>query len=130
MTPEQFLARIGKQPLAPAYLFLGQEGYQRRICKRALLEQALPAEAREGGLTQSDLENTTLQEVLDDARSLSLFSSERVIWICSAELALPRRLTGTGDEGDDSGHTPESQLAGYLKSTTRGTVLVFRMQPL
>lgn len=125
MTPDQFLARIGKQPLAPAYLFLGQEGYQRRICKRALLEQALPAEAREGGLTQSDLENTTLQEVLDDARSLSLFSSERVIWICSAELALPRRLTGIGDEGEDSGHAPESQLASYLKAATRGTVLVF-----
>jgi DNA polymerase III delta subunit len=89
LNPEQFLSKISKQPLAPAYLFLGQEGYQRRLCKEALLERVLPGEARWSGLTQIDFENATLTEILDDARSLSLFSSDRVIWAASAELALP-----------------------------------------
>jgi DNA polymerase III subunit delta len=123
LNPEQFLSKISKQPLAAAYLFLGQEGYQRRMCKEALLERALPGEARASGLTQVDLENTTLTAVLDDARSLSLFSSERVIWAASAELALPRRLTTAGNEETEA--SSASELAGYLKAPTPGTVLVF-----
>jgi DNA polymerase III subunit delta len=124
MTPEQFLARIAKQPPAPVYLFLGPEAYMRRVCKDALLTRVVPGEARADGLTQLDLENGTLLDVLDDARSLSLFSSERLIWVCSAEMALPRRLTSAADE-DDKGDSAESQLAAYLDAPTPGTVVVF-----
>ncbi len=124
MTPEQFVARIAQQPPAPAYLFLGQEGYQRRVCKDALLNRVLPGDLRAGGLTQTDLENTTLRELLDDARSLSLFSADRVVWVSSAELALPRRMTDSEDS-----ERPEkslaSDLAAYLSAPTPGTVIVF-----
>lgn len=125
MSPEQFLSRIPKQPPAPAYLFLGQESYQRRACKNALLDRILPGDLRAEGLTQIDLENTKLPEILDDARSLSLFSSDRVIWISSAELALPRRLMSGGDEADDAERSGVSELTAYLKAPTPGTVLVF-----
>jgi DNA polymerase III subunit delta len=125
MSPEQFLVRIAKQAPASAYLFLGQEGFQRRACKEALLNRVLPGDLRAEGLTQIDLENTTLPEVLDDARSLSLFSSDRVVWVCSAELALPRRLTTGGDDAEDSEKPGGSALAAYLKAPTPGTVLVF-----
>ena len=81
MTPEQFLAKIAKQPPLPAYLFLGQEGYQRKLCREALLARLLPGDARAEGFTQVDLDGLSLSEVLDDARSLSLFASERLIWI-------------------------------------------------
>lgn len=117
------MAKIGKQPLASVYLFLGQEGYQRRQCKDALLDKALPGDARADGLTQTDLDERTLAEVIDDARSLSLFARERVIWVASAELALPRRLTAAAED-DDGGKTPESPLLSYLKAPTPGTVLV------
>ncbi|MBV8807693.1 MAG: DNA polymerase III subunit delta, partial [Acidobacteriaceae bacterium] len=124
MIPEQFVARISKQAPAPAYLFLGQEGYQRRLCKQALLERVLPSGAKTDGLTQVDLENITLAQALDDARSLSLFAQDRVIWISSAELALPRRMTSTADESDEGG-SPDEPLRAYLKSPTPGTVVVF-----
>lgn len=122
MTPEQFLARIVKDRPAPAYLFLGQEGYQRRLCKEALIRRVFPHDSSDG-LTQIDLESATLRQVLDDARSLSLFSSDRLIWVCSAELALPRRLAA--EEGEDGGKSGESGLAEYLQHATPGTVLVF-----
>jgi DNA polymerase III subunit delta len=125
MSPEQFLARIAKQSPAPAYLFLGQESYQRRACKNALLDRVLPGDLRADGLTQIDLENTNLPEVLDDARSLSLFSSNRIIWVGSAELALPRRLTSGGEDTEDGDKSGSSELAAYLKAATPGTVLVF-----
>src|SRR4051812_38561095 len=125
MIPEQFLVRIAKQAPAAAYLFLGQESYQRRACKEALLNRVLPGDLRGGGLTQVDLECTSLPEVLDDARSLSLFSNDRVVWVCSAELALPRRLTNSGDDHEDTEKSGGSGLAAYLKAPTPGTVLVF-----
>ena len=125
MNPEQFLARIAKQAPVPAYLFLGQEGYQRRVCKDALLNRVLPGDLRAEGLTQFDLENTTLGEVLDDARSLSLFSNDRILWVSSAELALPRRLTSSGDETGDESKSGASELSAYLDAPTPGTVLVF-----
>jgi DNA polymerase-3 subunit delta len=124
LSPDQFLAKIAKQTPAPAYLFLGQESYQRRLCRDALLTKVLPGDARADGFTYSDLEDTTLAHVLDDARSLSLFASERVIWIASAELALPRRMT-TSDETDEDGKPAESELTVYLKTPTPGTVIVF-----
>jgi DNA polymerase III subunit delta len=123
LSPDLFLTRIAKQPLAPAYLFLGQEGYRRRLCKDALLDRILPGDLRIDGFVQTDLENTTLSEILDDARSLSLFASDRVIWISSAELALPRRLTESAAEAGEK--TPASGLPAYLAAPTPGTVLVF-----
>jgi len=123
MSPEQFLAKLAKERPQPAYLFIGSEGYQRKLCKDALIQRVLPGTARAEGLTQSDLESTSLRAVLDDARSLSLFAAERVIWVCSAELALPRRLTI--EEGDDSEKPEISDLAAYLSSPTPGTVIVF-----
>ena len=88
------------------------------------MERALPPDARADGLTRTDLEDRTLTDVIDDARSLSLFASDRIIWVSSAELALPRRMVAvTEDEEDTKGE--RSALAGYLKAPSPGTVLVF-----
>jgi DNA polymerase-3 subunit delta len=120
LSPDQFLQRIRKAPPSPVYLFLGPEGYQRGLCRRALIEQAVPDGDLDSGLTRLDLENTSLAAVIDDARSLSLFAANRLIWVSSAELALPRRLTDTPDEASGA-----SLLADYLSKPTPGTVLVF-----
>jgi DNA polymerase-3 subunit delta len=119
MTPDQFLDRLKKNGPAPAYLFLGPEAYQRERCRKALLDAALPAEDRDSGLTRHDLDEIPLASVLDDARSMSLFSSKRVIWIASAEAALPR---GRGKDEEESGDAAE--LAAYLKDPTPDTVIV------
>lgn len=124
MTPEQFLSKLAKQPPAPVYLFLGPEGYQRRICKQALLDKMLPEGAE--GLTQVDLEETSIADVLDDARSLSLFAADRVIWATAAEAALPRRLASADDDDGGAGKgSPGALLVSYVKRPTPGTVLVF-----
>ncbi len=85
MSPEQFLQRLQKAPPAPVYLFLGPEVYQLGACRRALVEKTLAPEDRETGLSRHDLEETTLANVLDDARSLSLFAPNRVVWVSGAE---------------------------------------------
>jgi DNA polymerase III subunit delta len=90
------------------------------------VERVLSPESRADGLSQIDLESCSLTEALDDARSLSLFSSERLLWIASAELALPRRMTGNDDDdGGGGGQSAVSQLSEYLKAPSPGTVVVF-----
>lgn len=120
MSPDQFLDRIRKSPPAPAYLFLGPEVYQRGRCRKALLERSLTPEDRENGFTQLDLEQTSMAAVLDDARSLSLFAPNRVVWVSGAEAVLPRGRSAAQEE-----NTGADELAEYLRNPTPGTVLVF-----
>ncbi|MGI8746005.1 MAG: DNA polymerase III subunit delta [Bryobacteraceae bacterium] len=121
MTPEQFLQKIQRSTPAPAYLFLGPEGYQRGLCRRALTGRVLAPEEMEGGLTRHDLDETSLTAVLDDARALSLFAPSRLLWVTNAEAALPKRLTA----GDDDDHSGAAALKQYLREGTSGTVVVF-----
>jgi DNA polymerase III subunit delta len=120
LSPDQFLDRIRKSPPAPAYLFLGPEIYQRGRCRKALIERVLPPEDRENGFTHLDLEHSSLPAVLDDARSLSLFAPNRLVWVSGAEGVLPRGRS-TGQEEN----TGVGDLAEYLRNPTPGTVLVF-----
>ncbi len=124
MTPQQFLARMKRKEVAPAYLFLGAEAYHARLCRDALLDAALGPDGRDNGVTQYDLGENSLAQVVDDARSLSLFASERVILAASAEAALPRQKSDDDEEaagGDDA-----AELAAYLKDPSPGVTLLFQ----
>jgi DNA polymerase-3 subunit delta len=125
MTPAQFLARMERREIAPAYLFLGPETYQRRRARRALLNAVLGDAARENAVTEYDLSETSLAEAIDDARALSLFAAERVILVGNAEAALPRTKVDD-DSGDGEGAAGSADLlAPYMKDPTPGVVLLF-----
>jgi len=130
MTPEQFLASLQKNGPASAYLFLGPEAYQRERCRRALVDAVLGASAsseeRESGFTRHNLDQTPLATVLDDACSMSLFTSKRVIWVGEAEAVLPRgRAAASSSMEEETGEeNAAAALAVYLGEPTPGTVLV------
>jgi len=124
MTPAQFLARLERGQIAPACLFLGPEAYQRKRARAALLRAALGDADRESSLTQYDLAETPLAEVIDDARALSLFASQRVIVAGNAEAALPRTRAGEDTEEDDAPAGSAAALAAYLKDPTPGVALL------
>src|SRR5262249_22824738 len=124
MPPNQFLARMKRKEIAPAYLFLGAEAYQGRRCREALLDTVLGSTDRENALAQYDLAENSLAQIVDDARSLSLFATDRVIIATNAESALPRQKS---DEGDESTGSLEgtAELAAYLKDPSPGVTLLF-----
>jgi len=124
VTPAQFLARMERRELAPAYLFLGPEAYQRRRARAALLDAALGDANRENSVTSYDLAETPLAEVIDDARSLSLFAADRVIFAANAEAALPRTRADADAEESGAGTASDAPLADYFKNPTPGVVLV------
>lgn len=132
-TGESFLNHVAKQGPAAAYFFVGPEMYGRDKCRRALVEKFLGADAPEDAFTRHTLDELTMAEVLDDARAMSLFASQRVIWVTRAEGALPRGRAAAAAAEDDGGEeeSPKAsgdgsvQLAEYLKDPTPGVVLVF-----
>lgn len=126
MTPDQLLRGLAKQRPEGVYLFIGPETYRRGPCRQALIEKVLAADDREEGYVRHDLDSLSLNDVIDDARSMSLFTGSRLIWVSSAELALPRgRAAAAEEEGDASGKAGGADtLEAYCKDPTPGTVLV------
>jgi DNA polymerase-3 subunit delta len=129
MTPDQFLSKLKKDGPEPVYLFLGPDAFERDRCRRALVDAALPGEAREDGFTRHDLNSVALAEAIDDARSMSLFAQERLIWLAGAEAAVPRAkggARGASADEDDEGEAKDSGdvLADYVRQPTPGTTIV------
>ena len=123
MTASQLLARAKKREIPPALLLLGPEAYERRRIKEGLM-----AAFAEGAVAQFDLAELAIAAVLDDARALSLFAADRLIWVVNAEAVLPK--TAKSSEEDDpeaesgGGSGDAALLAAYLKDPTPGVVLV------
>lgn len=122
MTAAQLIARVKKGSPPATTLLLGPEAYERRRVKEAMVA-AFP----EGSMVQHDLTEISLAEALDDARSLSLFASERLIWIVNAEAALPRgkALAAAEDDEGDGPAGDAAPLAAYMKDPTPGVAVVF-----
>jgi DNA polymerase-3 subunit delta len=108
-------------------LFLGQEGYNRKRCREALIAAAKGIEPE-----FQDAAETSLAAIIDDARSMSLFASERLIFVVGAEAAMPRTSRSAATEiVDDSDDEPDSKsapaddvLPAYVKSPTPGVTLI------
>jgi DNA polymerase-3 subunit delta len=128
MTPEQFQAQVRRQAPLAAYLFLGPEPYHRAACRQALLDRVMPPEEREHGFIRHSLDEASLAEVIDDARSFSLFAPRRVIWVSRAEAVLPRGRAAAAEEAEEDGKPSAGDaqvLVDYLKNPTPDVVLVF-----
>lgn len=127
MTPAQFLARLKRREIPPVCLFLGQEGWNRKRCREALV-------AALGAPERQDASQNTLSALVDDARSMSLFASERFIFVSNAEAAMPRSsrasvVSPDSEEEEDPEAPPApggaSPLEAYIKDPTPGVTLVF-----
>jgi DNA polymerase-3 subunit delta len=119
MTSAHLLARLKKRDFPTAVLLLGPEAYERRRIK-----EAFTAVFPEDSISRHDLAELSLVQILDDARALSLFAAERLIWVVNAEAALPR---GRSDDESESAGSPSdaSSLAAYMRDPTPGVALVF-----
>jgi len=112
MTPAQFLARVKRNEIPPVCLFLGQESYTRKRCREALGTQ----------IEQHDAAETSLAAIVDDARAMSLFASERLIFVIGAEALMPRTYD---EESGSAGGLAAGTLEAYVKSPTPGVTLIF-----
>lgn len=122
MKPPELLQLLERRGAPALLLFAGPEGCLRKRCRQALISRCLGEEEREQGFVQHDLDEVTLAEVVDDARSLSLFAPRRVIWASAAEAVLPR---GRGAEEESAGKAAAALLEEYAQDPPPGVTLVF-----
>ncbi|HYA18106.1 MAG TPA: DNA polymerase III subunit delta [Bryobacteraceae bacterium] len=122
MTPAQFLSRVKRRDIPPVTFFLGQESYNRRLCREALVS-SLKLEPE-----QHDAAETSLAAIIDDARAMSLFAAERLIFVIGTEAFMPRssRAAAAEEEDEETGVSSDTAtLDSYLKDPTPGVTLVF-----
>jgi len=122
--PAQFLVACRKKaPLGAGYALLGDELFSRDGCRQALVEAALPPQDRQAGLVEFDLGETSLDRVIAEARTLSLFAPSRLIVAYNAEAVLGR---GAEAADDEQGRAPAAAgLEAYFERPTPGVVLLF-----
>ncbi len=108
--------RKGDRP-ASGYLLLGAEPFYRGRCWQALRQAAIGEDSDETAIEEVDLADRSLVELVDEARTLSLFASERVVIARNAEQVLPRLPSSQG-------RTAQKALADYFSDPTPGTVIV------
>jgi DNA polymerase-3 subunit delta len=123
VTPAQFLGRVKRGEVPPVSLFLGQEGYNRKRCRTAVIAAcAVAPETFDAG-------ETSLAAIIDDARALSLFAAERLMFVVNAEAAMPRTSrSAASSENDDEGSGAPGDagvLDAYVRNPTPGVTLIF-----
>jgi DNA polymerase III subunit delta len=87
---DRFLAEVkaaatSHQPLRPGYVLAGDEVYLYERCRRAVIDSLIEPSLREFSLSDLDLAETTIFQVLDLARTPSLMAPFQVIFVKSVK---------------------------------------------
>jgi DNA polymerase-3 subunit delta len=114
---ERFLAEVGEGPgkTKPGYVLAGDEIFLQERCRRAALKALAPLEMREFCLSDLDLAETSIFEVIDRAQTPSLMAPFQVILVRNIKLLYQR-----GAKKDEF-----AALEHYGKSPNPGAVLIF-----
>ena len=111
--------RAGAEP-APGYLFLGAEPFYRSRCRRAILAAALGEEPDRTAIVEIDLADRPLSDLIEEAQTLSLFCTERVVIARNAEQAVPSTTGKAAKQAKES-------VADYFKNHSPGTVVLIEV---
>src|SRR3954470_12816344 len=112
---ERFVSEVKARKLAPAYIFIGDEGFFRDRCRAALIEHLVPRELREFSFYELDLAEVEVIDVLDRARTPSLMAPFQVFFIRNV-----KALYGRGS------HQAEfDAIEQYVRAPNPDAVLIF-----
>lgn len=112
---ERFVSEVKARKLQPAYVFIGDEVFFRKRCRDAILEHLVPADLRDLSISELDLAETSVAEVLDRARTPSLMAPFQVFFIRGV-----KALYGRGSHDEDF-----AAIEAYCKDPNPDAVLIF-----
>jgi DNA polymerase III subunit delta len=78
---ERFIGEVRENRLRPGYVLLGDEIFLYERCRQAVLETLVPPEFRDFCLSEVDLAETSIFEILDRARTPSLMAPFQVFFV-------------------------------------------------
>jgi DNA polymerase-3 subunit delta len=112
---DRFLADLQSRKLRPAYVFVGDESFFRRRCRKAILDDLVPPELRDFSVFEFDLGETELAEILDRARTPSLMAPFQVFFVRGV-----KALFGRGSNEEKLG-----AIEDYCKDPNPDALLIF-----
>ena len=114
-TAEMEAAAAGKGPLKPGYVLAGDEVFLLDRCRGAVLKGFVPPDLRDFCLSEFDLTETSIFEVLDRAQTPSLMAPFQVIFVRNV-----RQLYTRGAKKDEF-----AALERYFRSPNPQALLIF-----
>jgi len=114
---DRFLSELKSRQLKPAYVLVGDEAFFRKRCRDAILEHLVAPDARDFGLFEFDLAETSLNEVLDRARTPSLMAPFQVFFVRGVKTLFGR--------GSSSNAEKIGAIEAYCKNPNPDALLVF-----
>src|SRR6202167_3280588 len=112
---DRFFSELVSRQLKPAYVLGGDEAFFRKRCRDAILEHLIAPDTRDFGLFEFDLAETSLNEVLDRARTPSLMAPFQVFFVRGV-----KALFGRGSNNDKI-----AAIEAYCKNPNPQALLVF-----
>jgi DNA polymerase-3 subunit delta len=111
---ERFIQDVSSHKLKPGYVFIGDEGFFRRVCRDAILKHLIPEGMRQFSFYEFDLETSEVVEILDRARTPSLMANFQVFFVRGV-----KALYGRGK------HDAEfAAIASYIKDPNPDALLI------
>ena len=78
----------------PAYLLLGEDLYLRDLLREEILDDNVPADAREFAVARYALDRTPLEEVLRRATILPMFAPQQVLLLKNMDYVALAKISG------------------------------------
>jgi DNA polymerase-3 subunit delta len=113
---DRFLAEIASPAtLRPGYVLLGDEAFLYQRCRQGVLAALAPPENRDFSLSDLDLADTSIFDVLDRAQTPSLMAPFQVIFVRNL-----KALYGRGSKKEEF-----AAIDAYFRSPNPAAVLLF-----
>src|SRR5450432_2910168 len=112
---DRFFSELESRKLKPVYVLVGDEAFFRKRCRDAILEHLVAPDSRDFGLFEFDLAETSLNEVLDRARTPSLMAPFQVFFVRGV-----KTLFGRGSNEEKIG-----AIEAYCKNPNPDALVVF-----
>jgi len=112
---DRFFSEMESHQLKPAYVLVGDEAFFRKRCRDAILEHLVAPDSRDFGLFEFDLAETSLNEVLDRARTPSLMAPFQVFFVRNVKM-----LFGRGSNEEKIG-----AIQAYCENPNPDALVVF-----
>ena len=112
---DRFVAEVSSGKLRPGYVLAGDETFLYERCRRALIAAVVPDGLRDFCLSEMDLGETSIFEILDRAQTPSLMSPSQLIFIRGL-----KALYGRGAKKEEF-----AAIDAYFRSPNPQAVLVF-----
>jgi DNA polymerase-3 subunit delta len=113
---DRFLSEIASPAtLRPGYVLLGDEAFLYQRCRQGVLAALAPVDTRDFSLSDFDLAETSIFEILDRAQTPSLMAPFQVLFVRGL-----KALYGRGSKKDEF-----AAIDAYFRSPNPGAVVLF-----